>query len=131
MTEPNTGLQPLPIAKGERRPPPEPPPVSADALQAERDLLHVGRMAREVLQLAKLPRHWWHQPDAHELVVAVLGWFSIERERVLRQRLQLRQLHAKVLQLKGIIAGLHETQAGLLTTIDRLQREREEYRRNR
>lgn len=83
----------------------EPQPVTTDALQAERDLLHVGRLAREVLQAARMPPHFWRERFAHELVVSVLGLYQKERKRVLAQRNSLRRLHAKLLQTKGELAS--------------------------
>jgi len=116
---------------GRIKQPKPPPPVTTDSLQAERDLLHVGRLAREVLEAAKLPRHWWQETFAHELVVAALGRLQVERKRVLEQRHQLRQLHAKVMQQKGELASKSHVVKNLLTTLERQKTLIEEMKRNR
>jgi hypothetical protein len=89
------------------------PPVATDALQAERDLLHVGRLAREVLQAAKMPQHFWRETLAHELVVTALGLYQKERKRVLNQRASLRRLHAKLMEVQGALACVRAERAAL------------------
>jgi len=107
-----------------------PPPIEAGE-HPTRDLLHVGNTARQVLQVAKMPRHWWAVKSAWELVLAALGQYQKERTRVLAQRQQLRQLHAKVLQQKGELASKSQVVANLLTTLERQKNLIEEMKRNR
>lgn len=96
-----------------------------------RNLVHVGNTARQVLQDAKMPRHWWAIGDAWELVLAALGQYAKERKRVLAQRQQLRQLHAKVLQLKGGLLSKEEVITKLAKTIESQRALIEEMKRNR
>jgi hypothetical protein len=131
MTTAQEAGTPTTSSEATKRERPDPPPVTTDALLAERDLLHLGRLAREVLEAAKMPRHFWFENFAHELVVGALGRFSVERKRVLRQRSQLRQLHAKVLQLKGEILQNRTVQASMQATIKEKQELIEQLRRNR
>ena len=91
----------------------------------------LGRMARDVLQEAKLPRHVWFETSAWELVMAALGRYRTAGKRVLNQRASLRQLHAKVLQLKGELASARICLASQQDTIRQLREQIAQHQHNR
>lgn len=113
-------------------PPAEPQPVQLGTKRPEEDMLALGRMAREVLEYARMPRHFWFkETSARCLIMSVLGRYRVERERVLRQRFMLRRLSDKVLQLKGELLGANraiDKQAAQIREKDKLI---DQLRRNR
>lgn len=107
----------------EERKKPEPPGPVRTGSDSARDLTHLGRMARELLQEAKMPQHMWRETDAHELVLTVLGRYKLERYKVLQQRQQLKQLHIKLMMTRAELLGLkNQARAAIRKELSNLKR---------
>ena len=114
-------------AEEKKRRPPR--PIEVDVLGD--GLLMLGAIIRTALKNARLPPHYSRQHLLGDLVRSVCLLYSKERERVLQQRQQLRQLHRKILEQKGMLLSKEGTITKLANTVGQQKVLIEEMKRNR